>query len=381
MAPAEESKLLSPFQLGKIQLENRVALAPLTRGRASIEHVPQPVMGDYYEQRADGNLIISEATGISRQGLGWYMAPGVWSEEQAAAWKPIVDKVRAKKGAFAMQLWHMGRQAHSDVTGEPIVSASAIAIEGEVTAREGEKKPYETPKPLSEEEIAAVVQDYRKAAANAVHVAGADFVELHAANGYLIDQFLQSKTNEREDGYGGSVENRLRLLREVLDEVIEEVGAERVGVRLSPNGAFGSMGSADFVETFTAAIDHLARKEVAFVHVMDGLGFGFHELGEPFTLEMTRDIIAKAGGSSAVIGNVGYTKELAEERIGAGHADLIAFGRPYISNPDLVQRFRTGAELAADAEYADWWTPHRGAKGYTDFPTAAEAAAAAASEE
>lgn len=369
-------KLLQPIKIGSITVANRVAMAPLTRGRATEDSVPTPVMATYYEQRANAGLIVSEATGISRSGLGWFCAPGIWSQEQVEAWKPVTKAVHDKNGRIALQLWHMGRQAHSDVTGSPIVSASDIPVEGEVTARNGEKKPYEVPTPLTLDGIKGVVADYASAAKNAIS-AGFDMVEVHSANGYLLDQFLQTRTNKRTDAYGGSLENRLRLLTEVVDAVIDEVGADKVGVRLSPNGKFGDMGSDDNIETFTAAIKLLGERKVAYIHVMDGLGFGFHELTEPFTLRMARDIVEKTAGVgyTRIMGNVGYTKDAAEERLQAGDADMIAFGRPYISTPDLVQRFSLGAELNPDAPYESWWGIGLGAKGYTDFPTLDEVAA------
>eukprot|EP01061_Rhynchopus_euleeides_P022407 TRINITY_DN364_c0_g1_i7.p1 TRINITY_DN364_c0_g1~~TRINITY_DN364_c0_g1_i7.p1 ORF type:complete len:552 (+),score=235.01 TRINITY_DN364_c0_g1_i7:184-1656(+) len=372
-------KLLSTVKVGAVELQNRMALAPLTRGRATEDHLPTEVMVEYYRQRGSAGLVITEAAGISRQGAGWYSAPGIWNQEQVTGWKKVTEAVHARKGVVAMQLWHMGRQAHSDVTGEATVAPSAIAIEGEVTAWRGEKKPYETPKELTVDEIKKVQQDYKNAAVNAKR-AGCDMVELHAANGYLLDLFLQSSTNKRTDAYGGSVEKRLRMLSEVLAAVEEVYPASRIGVRLSPNGAFGSMGSADNIDTFSAAVRMLGDRKVGYVHLMDGLGFGFHELTEAFTLKHARELLEQtkgAGGVTKLMGNVGYTRETAEERVQAGEADMIAFGRPYISNPDLPERFAKGAALNPDAEYADWWGIGKGASGYTDFPTMQQADARA----
>lgn len=366
-------QLLSEVRVGDLNLKNAMALAPLTRSRATEQHVPTEVMGEYYKQRATAGLVISEATGISRQGLGWYCAPGIWNEEQVAQWKPIVAGVHERGSKFAMQLWHMGRQVHSDVTGQQPVSASELAMSGEITAVNGEKKPFETPRSLGQEDIREIVEDYRRAAANA-KAAGFDMVEVHAANGYLIDQFIQTVTNKRTDEYGGSIENRLRLLREVVDAVLTVYPSERVGVRLAPNGAFGEMGSPDNIETFSEAVKFLGERKVAYVHILDGLGFGFHKLTEPFTLRMARDVLSQTPGAKAtkLMGNAGYIRETAEERLKSGDADMIAFGRLYISNPDLPERFAQNLDgeppLNADASRETWFHPGYGAKGYTDFP-------------
>ena len=367
-------KLLSEVQVGDLTLRNRIALAPLTRGRASPEHVPTEVMIEYYKQRSSCGLVIVEATGISRQGMSWYCGPGIWNKTQVEAWKPIVAGMHEKNATAALQLWHMGRQSHSDVTGQQIVAPSAIALEGEITAVAGEKKPHQTPKALTVEEIKAIQEDYRLAAVNA-KAAGFDMVEIHSANGYLLDTFLQSSTNTRTDEYGGSVENRLRMLKEVLSAVATVFPLNRIGVRLAPNGKFGSMGSADNHEQFTAAIDFLGNQKVAYVHVMDGLTFGFHDLCAVFTLRNARDILEKtagAGGVTKLMGNVGYTRDTAEERLQADDTDMIAFGRPYISTPDLPERFAANAPLNPDGEMKYWWTHGMGARGYTDFPTLAE---------
>eukprot|EP01059_Diplonema_ambulator_P033411 TRINITY_DN6974_c0_g1_i5.p1 TRINITY_DN6974_c0_g1~~TRINITY_DN6974_c0_g1_i5.p1 ORF type:complete len:388 (+),score=160.73 TRINITY_DN6974_c0_g1_i5:61-1164(+) len=359
--------LLTPTKLGDFTAKNRLALAPLTRGRATEDSVPTDVMVEYYKQRSNAGLVITEATGISKQGLGWWRAPGIWSDEQVAGWQQVTQAIHDEDSLACMQLWHMGRQAHSDVTGEPIVAPSPIAVPGEVTTVNHVKKPYEVPEELTVEKIKRIQEDYKRAAENAKR-AGFDMIEVHSANGYLLDEFLQSVTNKRTDEYGGSVENRLRMLREVLDAVESVFPLRNVGVRLSPNGAFGAMGSEDNVETFSAAIKLLGERGVGYVHLMDGLGFGFHEKTEPFTLAMARDILKGTKAEETVLmGNVGYTKETAEARLQAGEADMIAFGRPYISNPDLAVRFAKNAPLNEDAPYEAWWSSH-GAKMYTDYP-------------
>lgn len=361
--------LLKSLKVGDVTLNNRIALAPLTRGRATEDHVPTEIMVDYYRQRASGGLLITEATGISQQGLGWFHAPGVWNEKQVEAWKPVTKAVHAEGGAIAMQLWHMGRQVSETVTGMRAVAPSPIGIPGEVTAKNGEKEPYATPEELSEEAIQGIVQDYKKAAKNAIE-AGFDLVEIHGANGYLVDLFLQSATNQRTDKYGGSIENRLRFMKEIIQAIGEEVPLSKVGIRLSPNGAFGGMGSADNNETFTEAIAYVCSEGLGFVHVLTGLTFGFHEKSDPFTLEMAREIVDKSSKSekTALVVNVGYTKETGEEAVASGGADIVAYGRPYISNPDLVERFTNDYPLAEDAPYPTWWG-NQTAQGYTDFPT------------
>jgi len=355
--------LFQPFQLGDISLPNRVVMAPLTRSRAGAERIPHSLMAEYYVQRASAGLLISEATTVSAQANGWLESPGIYSDAMEAGWKQITSAVHAAGGRIFVQLWHLGRASHSDFhDGSLPVSASAVRIEGDGIHTPRGKRPYETPRALEAWEIAGVVGDYRRAAARA-RAAGFDGVEIHAANGYLIDQFLQSKTNHRTDDYGGSIEKRARFLREVVDAVSAEWPAGRVGVRISPNGAFNDMGSPNFREQFTHVATMLDRCGLAYLHVVDGLKFGFHQLGEPMTLAEFRRCF-----HGALMGNCGYTFESAEHAVAAGVADLIAFGRPFISNPDLVERFRNGWPLATPADMATWYSP-TGAAGYTDFPT------------
>ena len=354
--------LLEPFRLGDLTLPNRVVMAPLTRGRAGKERIPNATMAEYYVQRASAGLIIAEATTISEQANGWIESPGVYTDAMQAGWQGVTSAVHAAGGRIFLQLWHMGRASHSDFHGGSLpVSASAVKIDGDGIHTPLGKKPYETPRALETWEIAGFVADYRRAAARA-RAAGFDGVEIHAANGYLIDQFLQSKTNHRTDDYGGSIEKRARFLREVVEAVAAEWPANRVGVRISPNGVFNDMGSPNFREQFRHVATLLDRYGLAYLHVVDGLAFGFHKLGEPMTLGECRRVF-----SGPLMGNCGYTQKSAEQALVAGLADLVAFGRPYISNPDLVERFRNGWPLAAPADMAAWYTP-TGAKGYTDFP-------------
>jgi 2,4-dienoyl-CoA reductase-like NADH-dependent reductase (Old Yellow Enzyme family) len=319
-------------------------------------------MAEYYAQRSSAGLIVTEATTISEEANGWNESPGIYTDAMTQGWKQVVDAVHQKGGVIFLQLWHMGRSSHSSFHhGKPAVAPSAIKIEGDGIHTPTGKQPYEVPRALETAEIPRVVEDYRRAAERAKE-AGFDGVEVHGANGYLIDEFLQSKTNHRTDQYGGSVENRYRFLKEVVSAVATVWPAHRVGVRLSPNGVFNDMGSPDFREQFTYVAGQLDSFGLAYLHVMDGLAFGFHKLGEPMTLAEFRNVF-----HGPLIGNCGYTQQTAETAIAEGHADLIAFGRPFISNPDLVERFKNGWPLAELAPMTDWYSPI-GEKGYTDFP-------------
>jgi N-ethylmaleimide reductase len=374
--------LLQPFTgAGGIIFKNRVGLAPLTRGRADpVTACVKDIHAVYYSERASGGILFTEATGISRQGLGWFCAPGIWSREQVDAWKGVTAAVHKNNGLIFSQLWHMGRAGHSDVFGSQPVSASAIAIPGEVTAANYEKKPYEVPRPLTVDEIHATVQDYANAAKNAIE-AGFDGVQLHSANGYLIDQFLQTCSNQRTDAYGGSLENRLRFVKEVIEAVLQVLPKERLWLRFSPNGTANGMGSADNVETFNAVIALAASYGVGGIEVMDGIGFGrpFHGLTEQYSLVMARAAIAAGNpaGTTALAANVGYTLETAEAAVSEGRADFVTFGRPYMSNPDLVERFRDGVPLTPSPERAQWWSNNT-ADGYITYPRATPTATAAA---
>ena len=355
-------KLLQPYSLHDLPLSNRIAMAPMTRARAGKERVANALMAEYYAQRASAGLIITEATVVSAQGIGWLESPGIYTDEMTEGWKLTTEAVHAKGGKVFLQLWHCGRASHSSFHGGELpVSASAVKLNGDHIHTPEGKQPYETPRALETDEIPGVIADYRRAAERAKE-AGFDGIEVHSANGYLLDQFLQSKTNQRTDAYGGSVENRYRLLDEVVRAVTEVWPANRVGVRLAPNGAFNDMGSPDYREQFTHAAKQLNRFGLAYLHVMDGLAFGFHELGEPMTLAEFRKVF-----TSPLMGNCGYDRDAAEQAIVSTDADMIAIGRPYLSNPDLVERFTAGAELNPESDMSTWYTP-AGAEGYTDFP-------------
>jgi N-ethylmaleimide reductase len=352
--------LFEPLKMGDVELKNRIALAPMTRGRAGAERIPNELMAEYYYQRASAGLLITEATVVSPQGNGWVGSPGIYTEKMVEGWRIVTRKLKPTGTPIFLQLWHCGRASHSDFhNGALPVSASEVKLNGDQIRTPFGKKDYETPRALTADEIKSTVNDYRTAAANAKE---ADFsgVEVHSANGYLINQFLDSRTNLRKDRYGGSLENKVRFLKEVLAAVLEVWPSKRVGVRLSPNGVFNDMGSPDFRETYLYTIKELKRLNLAYVHIMDGLAFGFHQQGEPMTLAEFR-----AEYDGIIMGNCGYTRETAEERLAAGHADLAAFGRPFITNPDLPERFLNKWPLNPADDMSLWYTP--GAEGYTDY--------------
>ena len=353
--------LLEPFQLGDLTLKNRVALAPMTRARAGVERLPNALMAEYYAQRASAGLLITEATVVSEQGIGWPNTPGIYAPEQAEAWKLVVDAVHAKGTPVFIQLWHCGRASHSSFHhGELPVAPSAIRLEGDMIHTPNGKANYETPRALETAEIPGLVETYRQAAEYAKN-AGFDGIEIHSANGYLLDEFLQSKTNHRQDQYGGSLENRLRLLKEILDAVLTIYPANRVAVRLSPNGAFNDMGSPDFRETFLYVAEQLNAYGLGYLHIMDGLAFGFHGLGEPMTLAEFKKV-----HPGTIMGNCGHTQASAETLLQAGDCELVAFGRPYITNPDLVERFAHGWPLNDYSDMKGWYS--FGLEGYADYP-------------
>jgi N-ethylmaleimide reductase len=364
------SHLFSPLKIGELHLAHRVVMAPLTRLRSTQPgDVPNALNAAYYGQRAtQGGLLISEATQISRQGKGYPAAPGIHSAEQVEGWKLVTKAVHDKGGFIFLQLWHVGRVSHSSLhpeTGLP-VSASAIAIADGAKAltADFQQVPFETPRALDSSELPGIVDDYRRAAVNAL-AAGFDGVEVHSANGYLLDQFLEDKTNHRTDEYGGSIENRARLLLEVMDAVIGVWGKGRVGVRLSPYGTFSDMGDSNPVALFSYVLEQLSAREIAYAHVIEPRTSGSGG-GAPMddAAPLTSHIFRKAF-AGVLISAGGYTAATGNDTIAEGFADAIAYGRLFIANPDLVERFREDAPLN---------TPDRSSfyggteKGYTDYP-------------
>lgn len=364
--------LFQPLTMGALEAKNRIFMAPLTRGRSDQPgSIPNAMMATYYRQRAGAGLIISEATGITVEGSGWPAAPGIWSDEQVEGWKLTTDAVHAEGGLIVMQLWHMGRLVHPIfLGGEPPVSASATTAPDHAHTPEG-RKPYEQAREATKEDIARIVEDYRHAAENAKK-AGFDGVQLHGANGYLVDQFLRDKTNLRTDEYGGSAENRTRFLREVLTALVDVWGADRVGVRLSPNGETQGCDDSDPATTFAAA-----------TKVVEDLGLAFLELREPGpegTFGRTdvpkQSPMIRSLYSGALVLNSDYTPEGAVADIDAGRADAVSWGRDFISNPDLPERFAKGAAIAPNIGVPQTWYG-RGPEGYIDYPTLEEASAEA----
>lgn len=349
--------LTSPAQIGTLSLKNHMVMAPLTRSRAGEGDAPTPTVVEYYRQRAGAGLIITEGSQVSAQGKGYMRTPGIFTTEQIEGWKQVTDAVHAEGGRIFLQLWHVGRLSHSlvQLNNELPVAPSAIKADGETYTPLG-LKPYELPRALTLDEIPDVIADFRQGAENAKR-AGFDGVEIHGANGYLIDQFLRDGTNTRTDSYGGSVENRARFLKEVVESVIEVFGASRVGVRLSPIFNYFSMSDSDPQATFNYAAKMLGRYGLAYVHVVE-LGAGAFDF---------KDLKRRFGGS--YIANGGYDAERAEKALSSGDADLVSFGTAFLANPDLVERFQRGAAL----NEADPTTFYQGEeRGYTDYPTLAE---------
>jgi N-ethylmaleimide reductase len=352
--------IFAPFKLGPLQLPNRVVMAPMTRNRAGRGNAPGPLNATYYAQRTSAGLIISEATQISPQGVGYPGTPGIHSAEQVAGWKSVTDAVHAAGGRMFLQLWHVGRISHPSLQldGAVPVAPSAITPAGQAMTLEG-MKPFVTPRALEIAEIAGIVEDYRRAARNARY-AGFDGVELHGANGYLIDQFLRDGSNRRTDRYGGTAQNRARFLIEVIDAIVGEWGADRVGVRLSPTNPFNDMADSNPAATFATAVDELNRFGLAYLHVVEPAPGDPVADGEVPDIRFFRNL-----WRGALIGNKGYDLARANAVIQAGRADLVSFAVLFLANPDLPVRFRRGGPFNPP----DRKTFYGGtAAGYTDYP-------------
>jgi N-ethylmaleimide reductase len=363
------NELFTPLAAGQLQLANRVVMAPLTRNRAP-GNVPTALMATYYAQRASAGLLITEATAISPQAQGYSDVPGLYTAEQCHGWRAVTHAVHAAGGCIVNQLWHVGRISHVDLQpgGAPPVAPSEVAANSKtvlIRAGKAQFEPTSMPRALNREEIPGIVADYARAAVAAVNDAGFDGVELHAANGYLIDQFLKTGANQRTDDYGGNIENRARLLVEVVSAVCAAVGGGRVGIRLSPVTPANDIVDADPQPLFEFVGRALAPLGLAYVHVIEGSTGGPRELPDrPFDYAALKAAYRSAGGQAAWMVNNGYDRALADAAIANG-ADLVAFGRPFISNPDLVQRLRDNAPLAALNRATLYGG---GAEGYTDYP-------------
>ncbi len=358
--PSNTSPLFAPFKLGAIELANRFVMAPLTRNRAGPGRTPTDLTVEYYRQRAGAGLIITEASQISPMGQGYLDTPGIYSPEQIAGWKRVTEAVHAAGGRIFIQLWHVGRISHSSLLPDNAapVAPSAITAKSKTFTTEGFVD-VSAPRAMTAADIQATVVDYSQAARNAIE-AGFDGVEVHAANGYLIDQFLRDSSNHRDDEYGGSIENRTRFLAEVIDAVVAAIGAERVGVRFSPVSPFNDVTDTQPQALFERAIERIDAHALAYVHVIEGATGGDREIDPSFDFAALR---AKFKGPWMV--NNGYDLDLAQARLAEGAADLFCFGRPFISNPDLVRRLQEGRALNP----LDGGTLYGGdAEGYTDYP-------------
>lgn len=355
--------LFSPFHLGPLTLPNRIVMAPMTRNRAGPGNVPGPFAATYYAQRASAGLIVSEATQVSPQGVGYPGTPGIHSAEQIAGWKRVTDAVHGAGGRIFLQLWHVGRISHPSLQpgGGLPVAPSAIAPAGHARTREG-LKPFVTPRALETAEIPGIVEDYRLGARHA-REAGFDGVELHGANGYLVDQFLRDRTNHRTDRYGGSVQNRARFLIEVTEALAGEWGAERVGVRLSTTAPFNDMGDSDPAATFTAAVGELNRFGLAYLHVVEPAAGDPVPAGEMPDIRFFRKL-----WRGTLMGNKGYDLARAQAVLHDGAVDLVSFAALFLANPDLPERLRRGGPFNPP----DRKTFYGGdAGGYTDYPALA----------
>jgi N-ethylmaleimide reductase len=354
--------LFEPYILGSLILSNRIVMAPLTRNRAGAGFVPGDLAAEYYGQRASAGLLISEATQISRQGQGYQDTPGIYSQAQIDGWRKVTTAVHVKGGRIFLQLWHVGRVSHVDLqeNGAAPVAPSAIRAGTKTFVNNGFVDVSE-PRALELDELPGIVEDFRKAAANAI-AAGFDGVEVHGANGYLLDQFAKDGANVRTDAYGGSVENRARLMLEVTAAVVQEIGAERTGIRISPVSPANGVSSSDAQAQFDYIVDQLNALGIVYIHVVEGATAGPRDAA-PFDFGSLRRRF-----KNTYIANNGYNLDLATSRLAEDKADLFAFGRPFIANPDLVERLETRAPLAA----VDPATIYGGgAAGYTDYPTIA----------
>jgi len=346
------SNLFTPLTVGALTLPNRIVMAPLTRARAGATRVPNALMAEYYRQRASAGLILSEATSVDPMGVGYADTPGIWSEDQVRGWRLITDAVRSEGGRIFLQLWHVGRVSDPMfLDGRQPVAPSAIAPKGHVSIVRPER-PFVVPRALELNEILGIIEAYRRGAENALR-AGFDGVEIHGANGYLLDQFLQDSTNHRTDEYGGPIENRARLLLEATDAAISVWGADRVGVHLAPRGDAHDMGDSNPAATFGYVARALGHRQIAFICARESLGD--HRLGPQ---------LKKLFGG-VFIANEGFTKETAGQVVAAGEADAVAFGKAYIANADLPKRFASDAPLNTP-DPSTFYVP--GARGYTDYP-------------
>ncbi|MBS0528699.1 MAG: alkene reductase [Proteobacteria bacterium] len=361
------SKLFEPYKLGPVTLSNRAVMAPLTRNRALAGMVPNPLAVEYYGQRASAGLLVTEASQVSQQGQGYQDTPGIYSKEQVAAWRKVTDRVHERGGHIYIQLWHVGRISHTSLqpNGGAPVAPSAIKAKTK-TFVNGTFADVSEPRALTLEEIPGIIESFKRGAANALE-AGFDGVEIHGANGYLLDQFAKDGTNKRTDAYGGSIENRAKLMIEVSNEVSAVAGAERTGIRISPVTPANDVSDSNPQPLFDHIVDQLNALKLTYIHVIEGATGGPRDVA-PFDYASLRKRFKQT-----YMANNGYDLALANKMLDSGAADLIAFGKPFISNPDLVERLKAGAPL-------NEWDKNTfyggGAKGYTDYPALGKSQAA-----
>jgi N-ethylmaleimide reductase len=362
------TKLFEPIKLGPLTLPNRLVMAPLTRNRALAGLVPNPLAVEYYSQRASAGLLVSEATQVSQQGQGYQDTPGIYSKEQVAGWRKVTDRVHERGGRIFLQLWHVGRISHVSLqeNNQAPVAPSAIRAKGK-TFVGGTFADVSEPRALSLQEIPGIIESFRKGAANAL-AAGFDGVEVHGANGYLLEQFAKDGTNKRTDAYGGSIENRAKLMLEVAKVVAAEAGPERTGIRISPVTPANDISDSNPQPLYDTIVDQLSALKLVYIHVVEGATGGPRDIA-PFDFGSLRKRF-----SGAYIANNGYDFDLANKVLAANEADLIAFGKPFISNPDLVERLKRGAPLN-EWDKATFYGG--GAKGYTDYPVLGDSLQAA----
>jgi N-ethylmaleimide reductase len=355
------TKLFTGITLGDYQLKNRVFMAPLSRGRAVDSGIPNELMAQYYAQRASAGLIIAEATAIDKKGLGWLNAPGIYNDKQQAGWQKIADAVHQKKGRIFLQLWHMGSIVHPDfIDGESPVSSSAVKQQGVLTTPKGRNRKFVVPLALSKAQIEDIVQQFVAAAKRAIN-AGLDGVEIHAANGFLIDQFTRDGINKRDDEYGGSIDNRLRFMMRVVKAVCAEIGSGKVGIRISPLNNVWGIKDSNPEATFSRAVSQLNNFSLAYLHILENPPES--QKGAETNRYLTPILRQHYQGNILI--NGGYTKKSANQALINNEAEAVTFGTPFISNPDLVERFNANTELA-EPDSSTFYTS--GAQGYTDYP-------------
>jgi N-ethylmaleimide reductase len=354
------TKLFDSFKLGNLTLPNRLVMAPLTRNRALAGLVPSPLSAEYYGQRASAGLLISEATQVSQQGQGYQDTPGIYSKEQVAGWRKVTDHIHERGGRIFLQAWHVGRISHTSLqpNGGAPVAPSAIRANTKTYVNNAFTEVSE-PRALDLSEIPGIIDSYKRGAANAIE-AGFDGVEVHGANGYLLDQFARDGINKRTDAYGGSIENRARLMLEVSKAIADEIGADRTGIRISPVTPANDASDSNPQPLFDYIVDQLNALKLVYIHVIEGATGGPRDVA-PFDYGSLRKRF-----KGAYMANNGYDFDLATKVLAAGAADLIAFGKPYIANPDLVERLKKGAPLNTPDKATFYGG---GAKGYTDYPT------------